>query len=1106
MNVSSAAERKPAGRGGGTRRRRGLAALLSLSLVLVAAPGAAAPSVPAGTAPTPQHQSVTLITGERVTVTTFPDGRVGYGIIRLDGVPNGDVVQLTRNGDRYVIPAYVLASGDDTLDLELFNVTELLAQGFDDTSAETLPTIVEFTRAPREVESLDRTRTYRLLPAAAAEQPRDEAEDLGRALAEHVDDPTAADPLAGVERIWLDGRVEKALDVSVPQIGAPAAWEAGFDGTGVKVAVLDTGVDADHPDLAGKVVAEANFTEAATADDIDGHGTHVAATIAGSGAASGGVHRGVAPGAEILNGKVLDDFGGGTESSVLAGMEWAVAQGADVINMSLGAGPTDGTDPLSMAVNELTESSGALFVIAAGNSGPESVSSPGTADLALTVGAVDDNDQLADFSSTGPRFGDFAIKPEITAPGVDINAAAAGGSGYVEISGTSMAAPHVAGAAAILAQANPEWAAGELKAALVSSAQPNPDLTVYQQGGGRVDVPAALAVEVLAAPAVLDLGYFPYPQVEAEPATRSVTYTNTTDADTELNLEVALTAQDGSPAPEGAVSLSTQMLTLPPGGTATVDVTVDPASGEPALYGGFITATSADGDVVRTPVGYYKEPVRHTLTLTGIDRDGDPGFGEQGVFLVANVETGEAFADFVFLSEADGASVDVRVPPGTYSVIGFSAGEAWVAELAELEVVVDTDSTVVLDARDALPVEVMVPHPRATQRHLSLLSALTTADGASYENVYAAGEDVAVFAEPTEEATIGSLVHVVQGIYDAGPRRLWDVMFVEQGRIPADLTFEVGPHNTATVTETFHAHVPGTTYLGLRYGFVPGLDGAYAIDEVVSAPTRRTAVLSAGNGVEWNQEWMHLDPENYTIYQGYLTDEPKAYEPGERVRSSWYKQVSNPTPNGSVRSEDTLVTLIPEFGDGAGNIGTADPGWDGPSIDTVSLRLYQGRTLLGEASSGMFAELPLRSSNARYRLVMETERNADWWTMSTSTRTEWWFSSAPSDENATVGMLGVGYSLPLDGLNRAARSPIRMGLTVEDPTGTLTAPIERARVWTSTNDGRTWTEATTVRRTGDHTFNVRLPAASGPVSLKVVAFDEDGNRVSEEVIRAYNVR
>jgi subtilisin family serine protease len=95
---------------------------------------------------------------------------------------------------------------------------------------------------------------------------------------------------AGIDRIWLDGQRKVQLDESVPRIGAPTAWAAGYTGAGVTVAVLDTGVDASHPDLAGKIVAEANFTDAASTDAV-GHGTHVASTIAGSGAASLTAHR-----------------------------------------------------------------------------------------------------------------------------------------------------------------------------------------------------------------------------------------------------------------------------------------------------------------------------------------------------------------------------------------------------------------------------------------------------------------------------------------------------------------------------------------------------------------------------------------------------------------------------------------------------------------------------------------------------------------------------------------------------------------------------------------------------------------------------------------------
>src|SRR5205814_2214191 len=107
------------------------------------------------------------------------------------------------------------------------------------------------------------------------------------------------------------------------QIGAPTAWASGATGRGVRVAVLDTGIDATHPDVAGKVLTSANFTDSPDVVDRVGHGTHVAATIAGTGVASGGVHRGVAPDAQLVVGKVLGDDGFGTDSQVIAGMQWA---------------------------------------------------------------------------------------------------------------------------------------------------------------------------------------------------------------------------------------------------------------------------------------------------------------------------------------------------------------------------------------------------------------------------------------------------------------------------------------------------------------------------------------------------------------------------------------------------------------------------------------------------------------------------------------------------------------------------------------------------------------------------------------------------------------
>ncbi len=225
----------------------------------------------------------------------------------------------------------------------------------------------------------------------------------------------------GISHIWLDGKVKATLADSTAQIGAPDVWDSGTDGSGVDVAVLDTGVDADHPDFAGQIADAQSFVPDEDTVDHHGHGTHTASTVAGTGAASDGKEKGVAPGAHLLVGKVLSNDGQGDESWIIAGMQWAAeTEHAKVISMSLGSeDPSDGTDPMSQAVDDLSASTGALFVIAAGNTGARlRIGSPGAAEAALTVGAVDSGDNLADFSSGGPRLGDGGLKPELTAPGV----------------------------------------------------------------------------------------------------------------------------------------------------------------------------------------------------------------------------------------------------------------------------------------------------------------------------------------------------------------------------------------------------------------------------------------------------------------------------------------------------------------------------------------------------------------------------------------------------------------------------------------------------------------------------------------------------------------
>jgi subtilisin family serine protease len=678
----------------------------------------------------------TLMTGDRVLAEVRADGTYGVTIdpaARDSSDPTFETMRI--DGDVYVIPSDVAPLTQDKLDRELFNVTKLA--GYDEPGG--VPVIITYDEqpsvralgisedvtTPTVLSSIDAIATI-LTPElwlSATALP-----DGGVAMLR------SAGPLDGIEKIWLDEQVEATLIESVPQIGAPGGWDLGFDGTGITVAVLDTGIDAGHADLAGKVIAERNFSSSDTVADRFGHGTHVAGIIAGTGEAPDGAYVGVAPGAQLINAKVLNDQGSGTASGIIAGMEWAAAQGADVVNMSIGTNsPSFGTDPLIEAVDSLTETHDLLFVISAGNLGPgdRTIASPGAADSALTVGAVSKSEQLAGFSSRGPRYSDFAIKPEISAPGVGIVSARAGGMTqpipgtefvggfHLRASGTSMAAPHVAGAAAIVLQQEPDLGPTELKARLAGTAAPNPGLDVYQQGGGRVDIPVALTTRVQATPAVLDLGHLPYPHDGVEPVTAEVAYTNRSDEPLTLELELDVRSRTGAVPSEAMLALSSSVLTINPGQAASAAVTLDASTGDFGLYSGYLIA-SVDGEVVsRVAVGFNKEAERYDLTIVGIDRAGRPADSSNAMHVLDVEDMTRFFNPGNFFANG---TVTVRVPPGTYSVIGSivtrdaHGAEQSTTMVGDPEVSVTDDVTLVLDAREAARISVETPdHETAPQ-------------------------------------------------------------------------------------------------------------------------------------------------------------------------------------------------------------------------------------------------------------------------------------------------------------------------------------------------------------------------------------------------------
>ena len=320
------------------------------------------------------------------------------------------------------------------------------------------------------------TFVYSLIDGLAATCP-------GRAL-------VPLSQLADVTFVEADDPANFPLDASRPQVKGDLAFaNFGVNGSGVKVAVLDSGINKSHSGFAGVNWGEEHvfFSDFNTADDTSpiSHGTHTTCIIA----CTDSTYKGIAFGATILNGKIGDD--GPLPSAFIAALEWAVNKSADVVLAELGAQVSNcsGTDSMSIAVNKASNKT--LVVIPAGNSGPEnnSIWSPGCAEHALTVGAINDGNNLAIFSSGGPT-GDGRMKPDIVAPGVDIISAHKFG-GFEAVSGTSFSAPHAAGAAALMKQARSKLFSDELKAIIRLTAD-DLGLPLVFQGTGRLDVEEAV--------------------------------------------------------------------------------------------------------------------------------------------------------------------------------------------------------------------------------------------------------------------------------------------------------------------------------------------------------------------------------------------------------------------------------------------------------------------------------------------------------------------------------------------------------------------------------------------------------------------------------------
>ncbi|MET8312223.1 S8 family serine peptidase [Micromonospora sp. NPDC005173] len=486
----------------------------------------------------------------------------------------------------------------------------------------------------------------------------------------------------------------------------------------------------------------------------------------------------------------------------------------------------------------------------------------------MTVGAVDRNDKLADFSSRGPLVTSNVAKPELVAPGVDIVAARAAGTNlqdpidtyYEGVSGTSMASPHVAGAAALLAQRHPDWTGEQLKAALVGAADPLTGVDAYAVGAGRLNAARALGGPTSNQP-VVNLGTFAYPQSGTSEAKLSWTGA-ATSATTALDLDVSVVNHDGQPVPRGAASLSTSRVTLKRGVTAGATLRINRAAlaARPGFYLATVTARTAGRKLVSTtPVSFYVEQPSYDLTIHTKPLPGLKEGAESWInILVTNLTDPVIY--YGGLGGAPGDTFTTRVPAGRYAILGSSVAYYVDSDVLETTLAGETDlnvtgnRSVTLDPARTKPVTATVDGVATKPTRVDFTNLQTAPNGLSWWNqISGYGAATTVRTSPLPKPGVGSrrtwaAVNLDSPAGTAKPYR-YNLIHEYPNGVPADPAYRVTTAEQtklARIDERFHQmDSEGMVTQLVRTGLTPNGLGLTQTHEG-NLPPYRTDYLSPG--------------------------------------------------------------------------------------------------------------------------------------------------------------------------------------------------------------------------------------------------------------------
>jgi hypothetical protein len=791
-------------------------------------------------------------------------------------------------------------------------------------------------------------------------------------------------------------------------------------------------------------------------------------------------------------------------------MEWAAEQGADVVNMSLGGDDTPGTDPIEAALERLSAApDGPLFVVAAGNRGPEAgtLGSPGTSPAALTVGAVDKHDAIAAFSSRGPGGGDHGLKPDVTAPGVDIVAARAAGTAldrpvddhYTMASGTSMATPHVAGAAALLAQQHPGWSGQRIKQALTSSAAGRGGVSAFAQGTGRVDLARAVGQTVVSETSSLSFGLRQWPHHDDQPETKRVVYRNTGTEPVTLDLSVDVTGPDGRPGPEGMFTLDARTVTVPADGTASVGLTADtrPGGDLDGDYSAHVTATGG-GQVVRTAAAVLRETESYDLRIEHTGPEGVDGWQySTTVFDLDRRSTQWLQGD------SGSPTATLRVPRGRYVVDtrihtagGEEEGPAGTDWIVRPALTVDGATTVAADARTTRPVEVTVPDAGASPSVGSVEYRMDLGDGIALgKSLFAddLGTVRTAHLGPAEPALRTQLNSLWENPSTGGT---YVVAAGAEGRMFTGVTRRTTTRDFAVLDVTAGASVPdreGRLQLGPQIHFSPKL-----------LPTREAALpavrrVHVTGDARWNvlADQLGYLADGSRQMEAYYLAPATAYPAGRRYPLTFNTGVFGPAVGEQdtvFRDGDLLHGSPALFADGAGHTGA----W---TFDTARTELYRdGELLAAEDGPLSRQEFRLPAEAADYRLTT-TQTRGGFTAVSTRVDAAWTFRSARTEGPRAMPVSVVRFTPRLAADSTApAGAFLTVPVTVQGPAAGRVASLTVA---VSTDGGATWQRRPLVN--GTHVV-VRNPAAGGSVSFRAGLTDQAGNTLDQTIVNAYRVR